>query len=58
LIFVYSQVVGNSAKEKELKGFDPYDILEVPKDINVTSDQELIKKQFKFYSSFSVLLTV
>jgi len=44
LVFMYSQIVANSKENKELKGFDPYDILGIPKD---TEDQNVIRKAFR-----------
>lgn len=44
LVFLYSQIASKSDSEKQLKGFDPYEILEIPKD---TEDQEVIKKAFR-----------
>jgi len=41
---MYSQIVANSKENKELKGFDPYDILGIPKD---TEDQDVIRKAFR-----------
>ena len=32
LVFMYSQIADNSKNIKELKGFNPYDILAIPKD--------------------------
>ncbi len=31
-MFLYSRIVVNSKKNKELKGFDLYDIFDIPKD--------------------------
>ena len=38
-MFMYSRIVVNSKENKELRGFDPYDILGIPKD---TKDQDVM----------------
>jgi len=44
LVFLYSRIVASNEESKELKSFDPYDILEIPKD---TEDQDVIKQAFR-----------
>jgi hypothetical protein len=44
LVFLYTQVVEKSDANKDIQGFDPYEILELERG---TTDPDLIKRNFR-----------